>query len=110
MSTKFNKSALLAALKPKTESVNVDGFGQVGVIQLTVAEVDTLRASLKKEDKADQFGLRLVLISVVDTDGNRVFDESDLPGLQGSSNAAMDGLVAKTLEANGFKKAAEAKN
>lgn len=110
MTKKFNKSALLAALKPKTERVDVAGYGNIGIVQLTVSEADSLRANLKKENKIDQFGLQMVLISVVDEDGNRVFDESDLPSLQGASNAAVDDLVAKTLEVNGFKKATETKN
>lgn len=106
----FNKIALLEALKPKVEQVEVSGFGTVGIVQLTVGGVEAIRTSLKKEDKADQFGLRLVLLSVVDEDGACVFDEADLPGLMASSNAAMDALVAKTLEVNGFKKAVDAKN
>jgi hypothetical protein len=106
----IDKLALLAALKPKTTQTDVDGFGSVGVVQLTVGEVDALRASLKKEDKIDQFGIRLALVSVVDEDGVRVFGEDDLPALMAASNSAMDVLVSKALEVNGFKKAAEAKN
>jgi hypothetical protein len=107
---KFNKSALLAALKPKTELVDVEGFGKVGIIQLTVGEVEKIRADLKAADNADQFGLHLVLLSVVDDAGARVFDASDLPGLIDAGHAAMDALVAKALQVNGFKKLAEAKN
>ena len=110
MTPQFNKLSLLAALKPKTVQVLVEGFGDVGIVQLTVSEVDALRATLKKEDKVDQFGLHLVQLSVVDPNGACVFDESDLADLQGSSNAAMDGLVSKALETNGFKKAADSKN
>lgn len=110
MATKFSKNALLAALKPKTEQSEVAGFGSIGVVQLTVAEVEALRASLKKEDKVDQFGLRLVQLSMVDPDGARIFDDSDFAGLQQSSNASMDMLVSKALEVNGFKKAEAAKN
>lgn len=107
---KINKSALLAALKPKTELVELDGFGKVNIIQLTVAEVTALREEIKKEGQSDQFGLRLALVSVVDDAGTRVFDESDLINLQSASNAAMDTLVAKALAVNGFDKKTEAKN
>ena len=106
----LNKAALLAALKPKTELLEVEGFGAVGIIQLTVAEVTAVRDGLDKDGQADQFGLRLVLLSVVDAEGARIFDEADLADLQAASNAAMDLLVTKALEVNGFKKAAAAKN
>ena len=75
MTTPFDKFALVAALKPKTVQVPIEGFGDVGIAQLTVSAVDDLRIALKKEDKVDQFGLRLVQLSVVDPDGGRVFDE-----------------------------------
>lgn len=106
----FDKKALFAALKPKTERVAVEGFGEVGVAQLTVAEVEALRATLKKEDQADKFALRLVLASVVDDAGGRVFTEADLPDLESSGNAAIEALVTKTLQVNGFAPKADAKN
>jgi hypothetical protein len=106
----FNKAALLAAIQPKTVLVPIEGFGDVGVVQLTVLQVETLRETLKKEGQSDQFGLRMVQISVVDPDGDRVFDDGDLASLQSSSNSVVDTLVLKTLEVNGFKKAEAAKN
>ena len=108
--TTFNKSALLLALKPKTQQIAVEGFGELGMVQLTVDQVEALRAELKKADKVDQFGLRLVQMSVVDDEGNRVFDDADLASLQTSSNSAMDNLVSEALRVNGFRKAADAKN
>jgi hypothetical protein len=106
----FDKAALLAAMKPKTAQLSIDGFGDVGIMQLSVAEVEELRSVLKKDDKTDQFGLSMVILSVVDSDGNRVFTDDDLPALRSASNAVMDALVGKTLEINGFKKAADEKN
>lgn len=108
--TTFNKSALFAALKPKTQKVPVAGFGDVAMVQLTVDQVEALRADLKKTDKIDEFGLRLVQATVVDSDGNRVFDDADLASLKTSSNEAMDLLVSEALRVNGFRKSAEAKN
>jgi hypothetical protein len=110
MAKAFNKSALLAALKPKTERVTIDGFGEVGIAQLTVAEVEALRASLKKDGQDNKFALRLVLASVVDEDGARVFDEADLPALEAAGNAPIESLVNKTLQVNGFTPKADAKN
>jgi hypothetical protein len=110
MTKAFDKKALFAALKPKTERVTIEGFGEVGIAQLTVTEVQALRASINKDDQDNKFPLRLVLTSVVDDDGKRVFDESDLPALEAAGNAPIEKMVAKALEVNGFKKAPEAKN
>lgn len=110
MTISFDKAGLLVALKPKTAPLNIDGFGNVGIMQLSVAEVEELRSALKKDDKTDQFGLSMVVLSVVDDDGNRVFTEDDVPELRSASNAVMDTLVGKTLEINGFRKAADEKN
>ena len=106
----FDKKALFAALKPKTEHITIDGFGEIGIAQLTVAEVEALRSSIKQDGKDDKFALRLVLASVVDGDGARVFSEADLPDLEAASNEPIEKLVAKTLQVNGFSKAPEAKN
>jgi hypothetical protein len=103
----FNKSNFLAAIKPKAQPFDVEGFGPVSISQLTVAEVENLRAGMKNDGNTDQFGLRLVLMAVVDEDGAHVFDDTDLPALQSSANATLESLVGKALEVNGFKKADE---
>ena len=110
MTNKFDKAALLIALQPKTTNLTIEGFGDVGIMQLSVAEVEGLRSALKSDDKTDQFGLNMVMLSVVDGDGNRAFTDADMPALNSASNAAMDVLVGKTLEVNGFKKVTDAKN
>lgn len=107
----FDKAALFAALKPKTKAVQIEGFGQLTAKQLSVGEVNVVREKLKNGDKKeDAFGLHLVMMSMVDQDGQRVFEEEDLAQLQEASNAAVDALIAAALELNGFKKAAEAGN
>lgn len=107
----IDKAALFAALKPKTEQVTIEGFGTLGIAQLAVSEVDRLRALLKADGQDDKFGLRLVVACVVDDEGARVFSENeDLAALEASSNQAVDLLVSKALEVNGFRKAPDAKN
>jgi hypothetical protein len=105
----FDKAALFAALKPKSAEHEVDGFGKVQLRQLSVKEVDAIRAEIKKEQKEkedgkDTFGLRLVVLSLVDAEGSRVLSMDDLPELEESSITLMDGLVGKALEVNGFRK------
>jgi len=108
--TTFDKTAFLAAIKPKIETVNIDGFGDVGIIQLTVSQVAALRATLKIEGKSDQFGLAMVGASVVDAEGQPVFNETEITQLEQASNEVMDRLVLKALTINGFQKAEAAKN
>ena len=116
MSKKIDKAALLAALQPKAQPFEVEGLGTVGVKQLTVGEVEALRASIKT-DEADQaaaksydFGLGLLVSCVVDEDGAPMFDAGDLPALVASNQAMVDQMVEKALLVNGFKKAEAAKN
>jgi hypothetical protein len=110
MTNKFDKAALLVALQPKTATLAIDGFGEVGIMQLSVAEVEGLRSALKNDDKTEQFGLNMVVLSVVDDEGSRVFTNDDMQTLLSASNAAMDVLVGKTLEVNGFRKTTDTKN
>ncbi|MFZ6726162.1 hypothetical protein ACO0K2_11775 [Undibacterium sp. MH2W] len=106
----FDKAALFAALKPKTSTTIVEGFGDVTLKQLKVAETDDIRAKIKANGDTSQFGLELLVLSVVDEKGTPVFSESDIPAIKDSSNAPIENLIGVALELNGFKKAAEAKN
>ena len=106
----IDKVALLAALKPKTVNVPVEGFGDITIMQLSVDEADALRANMKTEEEKLKFGLKLVVKSVIDDVGNPVFTNEDLPALNASSNVSLDKIVSAALEANGFKKVADAKN
>lgn len=107
----FDKAALFAALKPKRVGHEVEGFGKVWFRQLALGEVDAIREEIKKErkDKAsedgpDKFGLRLVVMSMVDAQGACVLSDEDIPELEQSGAASIDALVGKALEVNGFTK------
>ncbi len=106
----FDKTALLAALKPVVTDVQVDGFGLVHVRQLSVAENDAVRAAAKKEAAPSAFGLQLLVASVVDEEGAAVFDATDVAELNAASGSKIDVLINKVLEVNGFKTGATEKN
>jgi len=120
MSTITNKEALLAVFKPKIIKVPLPGDGgSVLVRALTVAQVDAVRAEIKKEEAAktagveeekDSFGLRLMLLSVIDEDGKRLFSDADLPALKGSGNGPVEHLILEVMKLNGFHKAPAEKN
>lgn len=98
----IDKLALLAALQATTAAVDVAGFGTVTLRQITVAENDALRAAVKKDAPPSDFGLRLVVASVIDDAGAPVFALSDLPALRASAGSKVDKLVEAVLLANGY--------
>lgn len=99
----MDKIALLSALAANVTTVAVDGFGDVRMRQLTVAENDICRAAAKADQAASsEFGLRLVMYSVIDEAGGQVFSEQDLPALRDAGGAKIDALVSKVLEHNGL--------
>jgi hypothetical protein len=108
----FDKAAFLQAIKPKTTTVEIEGFGTVNIKQLSVAEVEAQRAKLKddkSEDGKELFGLRLLAASLVDENGVAVLSDDDLAAIRDAGNAPVEKLVSKVLELNGFARA-EAKN
>lgn len=108
---KFKTKNLLAALAASVLTVEVEGFGPVCIRQVTVAESDAISAIAAKKDAApSEFGLQLLIRTVVDEDGAPLFDDEDLPALRVASSNKVDKLVSEVMIANGYKKAAEAKN
>lgn len=135
MAKRLDKAALMAALKTKIVDFPIEGFGTVGIKQLSVVEIDALRESTrpdadegekdqkskasdknsdgdpdKKKEKKYVFGLRLVIESVVNEDGSTMLDSEDLAALEKSNHALVDKLVGKALAVNGFVKEVGAKN
>lgn len=104
----FDKLALLAALQATTTTVDIDGLGPLNLRQISVAENDQLRASAKKSAAASDFGLRLVVASVVDDTGAPLLGIADLQALQAASGNRVNGLIEAVLMHNGYLKPAPA--
>ena len=94
---------LLAALAPTIITIDVEGFGPQRIKQLTVSENDAVRASVGKESASSEFGLRLLVASVIDGQGVAMFTEEMIPQLRASSGTKIDTLIKSVLEVNGFK-------
>lgn len=94
--------ALLAALASATISTEVEGYGSVNLRQITVADNDAVRAQLKEGDAPSEFGLRLLISSLVDDEGSAIFAADDIAALRQSSGTKIDALIKKVLENNGF--------
>lgn len=100
----IDKSALLAALACASVTVLVDGFGNVTIRQVSVAENDRIRAGIKADPDAahSSFGLQLLVASVVDDAGVPVFTADDIPALRQAAGRKVDKLVEAVLDANGY--------
>lgn len=105
-----DKKALLAALKPKTHDHTIEGFGKVGITQLSIGEVEKLRELAKKEGKLDKFAYLLTIRCVVDEEGNPFFGDDDLTDLEAGSNDVMEALVGRVFDLHGYGKKAAEKN
>jgi hypothetical protein len=103
---------LLAALATTSVTVSVDGYGNVRIRQISVAESDEVAAIARanKEGSPSEFGLNLLVRAVLDEDGVPLFDDTDLPALRACAGTKVDALVGKVLEVNKFKKAEDEKN
>ena len=102
-SAPFTKLALLTALAVVTKSMHVDGVGTLCIRQISVTESDAVRAA--SQNKAGQeFGMRLLIASVVDELGQPMFEEADLGTLMHLADAKISKIVDKVLEVNGYKK------
>lgn len=106
----MDKTALLALFQPKIIDVDVPGIGPLRLRELSAPEVSDAREACKDEKKAD-FGLRLIIKSVVDEQGEPTFTLADLDSLRNASQRSMGELVTKVMEINGFQmKEGAAKN
>jgi len=104
----FDKAALFAAMKPKTKTVTVEGFGEVEIHGMTARIKE--QATKDAKDKKVELWIYWLICSVFDLAGNRVFDESDVEQLQDSGNAQIEYLMNEVLIVNGIKKETEEKN
>lgn len=100
----IDKTALLAALACTSVTVRVDGFGDVIIRQVSVAENDRIRAGIKADPDAahSSFGLQLLVASVIDDTGVPVFTADDIPTLKQAAGRKVDKLVEAVLDANGY--------
>lgn len=98
----LDKTSLLAALAATITSPTIEGVGQVNLRQVTVAENDAIRAAVSDTAPRSEFGLRLLVASLINDDGSPVFTEADLPALAQSAGRKVDALVDAVLKANGY--------
>ncbi|ARQ46674.1 hypothetical protein BRW83_1934 [Oxalobacter formigenes] len=105
----FNKEALFEMYRPKTEEIDIDGFNGLFVKQLSEREISQIRkdsglSSEKKEgdQSNDLFGTKMIVTSIVDSDGSRVFCDGDIDRMRDCANTLIHNLTQRVLKLNGF--------
>lgn len=104
----FDKAALFAALKPKFKIINIDGFGDIRIKEITAGE--SANANKRAKESGEEFWTHLLVTCATDLQGNKIFTEEDIPAILESGNAGVDAMVGAALVVNGFKKDTAEKN
>ncbi|MDH6185481.1 hypothetical protein [Polaromonas sp. CG_23.6] len=114
--TLLSKSAILGAHDLKHEDVNVPAWGgTVRVRAMTGQERDEFRTSISTEEggvPVGKFAAALLVATLTDEAGARLFSAADIDALQKKSAASLDAPAAVAMRLNGLGGAAiaEAKN
>ncbi|WP_284459685.1 hypothetical protein [Cupriavidus campinensis] len=100
----LSKAAILGAADLKTEDVEVPEWG--GSVRVAVmsglARDNWISRQGDGKVPYSVFTARVLVSTVVDEDGQPVFDEADIETLRGKNQAAMDRVLAVALRLNGL--------
>ncbi|ANZ42495.1 hypothetical protein BBK82_04985 [Lentzea guizhouensis] len=112
MSTLLSRDEILSAVDITTEDVDVPEWGgRVRVRGLTGTDRDRFESAMlnrngkgnaRHQVNTDNFRARLVMASVVDEDGRRMFSERDVRALGEKSAAALDRVMTVAMRLSGL--------
>jgi hypothetical protein len=114
MSKILSKADILAASDLASETVEVPEWGGAVIVRtMTGAQRDAYEATLmtrndagKLEVNTDNMRAKLLLVTLVDEQGNALFTASDLDALSGKSSGAIERLAVVAQKLNGLNKGA----
>ena len=110
----LSKDAILAADDLPRETVNIPEWGgEVLVRTMSGTDRDAFEASLlEKDGRMENVRARLVALTLCDSQGDRLFDDSEIAALGRKSARALDRVfsVAQRLNGIGTDEAQAAKN
>lgn len=101
----LTKETILAADDLPSQEVSVPEWGgHVWVRTMMAVERDAFELSVMNGDgiNRENFRARLAAATVVDADGARLFDDSDIGPLGKKSAAAMDRIMGVAMKLNGL--------
>lgn len=102
----LNRQAFLAAAKLNVKKVCVQPYGDLFIKEMTGSERDFFEASLMDASgKTQTKGMRarLVMLSVCDAEGNRIFADDDLDAINAAPARALGELADAIITLNGLK-------
>lgn len=101
----LNKDAILGVSDLKHEDVPVPEWGgTVRVRTMTGLERDEFRASIASEDARNigKFSAALLVATIVDESGNRLFTAEDMDALQAKAARSLDAPAVVAMRLNGL--------
>ena len=100
----LSKDAILAAEDLPRETVSVPEWGgQVLVRTMSGTDRDAFEASLlAKDGRMENVRARLVALTLCDTEGDRLFDDSEITALGRKSARALDRVFSVAQRLNGI--------
>jgi len=102
----LSKSAILGAADLKHEDVRVKSWGgTVRIRSMTGQERDEFRTAISTEEggvPVGKFAAALLVATIVDESGNRLFTAEDMDALQKKSAASLDAPAAVAMRLNGL--------
>lgn len=103
--TLLSKSSILSADDLKHEDINVPAWGgSVRVRAMTGTERDEFRALTADADstRIGMFAAALLVATLVDESGERLFSANDMAALQAKSASSLDGPAMVAMRLNGL--------
>ena len=104
----FKESFL--SVKPRREAITLAGVGECFIAEMTGAERDDYESEqFKQNGKSVEINrknarARLIVKTVVDADGNRIFTDSEVEAVGNRPASLLDPIFEKSLQVNGFSK------
>ena len=97
----LSKDQILNANDVKLEEVNIPEWnGSVYVRVMSAGERDSFEIQATKPNGKQNLRARLAVLTVCDKDGNRIFEESDIPALAKKSASALDAIFRVAIHLN----------
>lgn len=94
----LSRDAILAATDIQLRKVSVPEWGgEVYISPLTVADADQLMLT---DPKKQSYRVKMIVLSLTDKDGNRLFTDDDIPALSKKSATSITRLVDEIQRSN----------
>lgn len=103
----MNRTDILKPIELKTKVVEVPGWGEFRIKQMSQSAAAKLNQWLSPKGKynasrQERHRLKMVTLCVVDENGSTLLSEDDIPTLEQQPAELITDLILKVLEVNGY--------